>query len=145
MKPLRVFVDTGAWFAIQIRDDEWHTAAARTLRQLLAGPHTLVTTNHVIGETYTLLRSSRGILAAMRFLEILPKSTRVQRIFVADEMEGRAFTLLRRYRDHDFSFVDATSFVTMRTQRIRCAFAFDRHFATAGFARIPQDLPAEQV
>jgi len=28
---------------------------------------------------------------------------------------------------------------------LRHAFAFDRHFATAGFVRIPADVPAEQV
>ena len=28
---------------------------------------------------------------------------------------------------------------------LRHAFAFDRHFATAGFVRIPTDVPAEQV
>ena len=48
---------------------------------------------------------------------------------------GRVF-----YSDHPFSFVDGTSFALMRQQRIRFAFAFDTHFATAGFVRIPMDF-----
>ena len=47
--------------------------------------------------------------------------------------------------DQEFSFVDATSFAVMRGERIRHAFAFDQHFATAGFTRIPVDLPVRQL
>ncbi len=145
MTPLRVFVDTGAWFALQVKDDENHEAAAQALSALLAQAHTLVTTNHVIGETYTLLRVVCGYHQAARFLDVLDETTRLERIFVTPEAEARAVTLLRRYADHDFSFVDATSFVVMRTQRLHHALAFDRHFATAGFTRIPDDLPVDQL
>ena len=34
---------------------------------------------------------------------------------------------------HKLSAVDAVSFVLMAERRIRVAFAFDSHFATAGF------------
>jgi predicted nucleic acid-binding protein len=56
----RVFVDTGAWFAAQVIDDARHEQAATTLKRLLALPVVLGTTNHVVGETYTLLRVARG-------------------------------------------------------------------------------------
>ena len=97
----------------------------------------LVTTNHVIGETYTLLRTTRGYAHARSFLEILDRSPRLERYFVTADLEGEAFELLHRYSDHPFSFVDGTSFVVMRKERIRCAFAFDAHFSTAGFVRVP--------
>jgi predicted nucleic acid-binding protein len=141
----RVFVDTGAWFAVQIEDDEHHAQAAETFRRLLEGPCNLVTTNHVVGETYTLLRTVRGYPQAVRFLDLLEAATRVQRVFVSEDLEKRAIALLHRYHDHDFSFVDAASFAVMRAQRIRHAFAFDSHFATAGFLRIPLDLPLKQL
>jgi predicted nucleic acid-binding protein len=35
--------------------------------------------------------------------------------------------------------VDGTSFALMRRRKIRHAFAFDRHFASAGFIRVPLD------
>lgn len=144
-KPRRIFVDTGAWFAVQAQDDEWHRDAVRTFRSVLGGPHVVITTNHVIGETYTLLRVVRGHAEATRFLDRLDDTRRLQRVFVSEDIESRAYHLLRRYPDQDFSFVDATSFVVMRSERIRHAFAFDQHFATAGFVRIPIDLPVEQV
>jgi predicted nucleic acid-binding protein len=145
VEPRRIFVDTGAWFAVQARDDEWHGRAVGTLRALLAGPCALVTTNHVVGETYTLLRVVSGHGAAVRFLDYLEESRRLERIFVDQETEGRALRLLRQHADQDFSFVDATSFAVMRAEKVRHAFAFDRHFSTAGFLRVPGDVPVEQV
>lgn len=105
----------------------------------------MVTTNHVVGETYTLLRIVRGYRAAATFLEALDATERLERLFVSEDVEKRAFALLHRYHDHDFSFVDATSFTVMRAERIRYAFAFDAHFATAGFLRIPGDVTTERL
>ena len=119
-------------------------SAVGALQALLAG-RTLVTTNHVVGETYTLLRVVCGHRAAVRFLDHLEETRRLERIFVREETETRAFRLLRQHADQDFSFVDATSFAVMRAERIRHAFAFDRHFATAGFLRVPMDVPVRQV
>jgi predicted nucleic acid-binding protein len=145
MTPRRIFVDTGAWFAAQVVGDAHYEAAAIALRSLIALPTVLVTTNHVIGETYTLLRVTRGYDACRRFLESLDRTSRVERIFISPDLERRAFAILDRYQNHDFSFVDATSFALMRAERIRHAFAFDSHFAAAGFVRVPVDTEIEQL
>jgi predicted nucleic acid-binding protein len=136
----RVFVDTGAWFAIQAVDDAHHEQAQRTLPIILDACRSLVTSNLVMGETYTLLRLSKGYREAKNFLEKLAQSTKLERIFITENVERQAYNLLHRYSDHPFSFVDATSFALMRQQRMRYAFAFDSHFATAGFLRIPADV-----
>lgn len=145
MRVPQVFVDTGAWFAVQVTDDDHHGEAVRALQELLALHATFITTNHVVGETYTLLRVTRGYDAAMRFLHSLGETTRLEHVFVSEEIERRAFPLLAQFKDHDFSFVDATSFAVMRSRRIRYAFAFDSHFATAGFLRMPTDAPVESL
>jgi predicted nucleic acid-binding protein len=145
MKPARIFVDTGAWFAAQVVDDAHHSAAARVLAGLVALPTVLVTTSHVVGETYTLLRVTRGYGAARRFLDSVEATARVDRLVVDEELEMRAFAILDRYREHEFSFVDATSFAVMRSERIRHAFAFDSHFTIAGFLRVPADVSVEQL
>ena len=145
MTPRRIFVDSGAWFAAQVVDAAHHKDAASALKGLLALPIVLVTTNHIVGETYTLLRVTRGYDACRRFLESLEQTRRLERIFVSQDLERRAFAILDRYRDHDFSFVDATSFAFMRAERIRHAFAFDSHFAAAGFVRVPADVGIGQL
>jgi predicted nucleic acid-binding protein len=40
---------------------------------------------------------------------------------------------LARFSDQDFSLIDLVSFEVMRRSRVTHAFAFDRHFAIAGF------------
>ena len=92
-----------------------------------------------------LLRVVSGHAAAVRFLDHLEESRRLERIFVDQETEARAFQLLRQHADQDFSFVDATSFAVMRAEKLRHAFAFDQHFSTAGFLRVPGDVPVEQL
>ena len=79
----RIFVDSGAWFAAQVVNDAHHEEAAGALRRLIALPIVLVTTNHVVGETYTLLRVTRGYHACRRFLELLDQTQRLERIFVS--------------------------------------------------------------
>jgi len=51
-------------------------------------------------------------------------------------MEAQAVVILRRYKDQDFSYVDAVSFAVMQQREISEAFAFDHHFTTAGFTRV---------
>jgi predicted nucleic acid-binding protein len=63
----------------------------------------------------------------------------VVQLHVDEVVTRAAYELLRRHDDQAFSYADATSFVVMKRRRIRHAFAFDAHFATAGFVRIPLD------
>ena len=140
MKLGRVFVDTGAWVALQDADDRHHRAAASALPPILLSCKSLVTSNQVIGETYTYLRATSGYPQARRFLDGIAATAKLERLFVTEALEREAFQILHRYTEHPFSFVDATSFALMRQERLRYAFAFDAHFTIAGFVRIPVDL-----
>ena len=133
----RVFVDTGAWFAIQVTDDANHEAARLVLPAVVHACRSLVTSNRIVGETYTLLRLSRGYRAAKRFLDTLGQSGKLERLFVTEHLERQAYEILHGYADHPFSFVDATSFVAMKALGIKDAYTFDKHFAAAGFAVLP--------
>src|SRR5262245_9451895 len=128
-----IFVDTGAWYAVQDADDHWHADATATLKALVANGARLITSNHVVGETYSLLLRTQGHAAAFRFVDTLGASGRVTMSHVDEATEREAFALLRRFADQAFSFVDGTSFALMRRRRLAKAFAFDRHFSVAGF------------
>lgn len=129
-----VFVDTSAWYAAVDAGDSNHAPAARRLRRLIERRRMLVTTNHVVSETYALLRIRLGFRAAHDFLERVRSSPRTRRVFVLEPWEEAAEDLLARYDDQSFSYVDATSFVTMRRLGLQEALAFDHHFSVAGFA-----------
>ncbi len=136
----RVFVGTGAWFAIQVSDDAHHSTARRVFPVILERCRSLVTSNLVIGETYTLLRTTKGYREAKRFLDSLAHSKKLERVYVTENLEEQAYGILEHFSEHAFSFVDSTSFALMRQDRIRHAFAFDVHFRTAGFPTIPGDV-----
>lgn len=136
-----LFIDTGGFFALQVPNDRWHAQARDTLRAALAAGFRLSTTNHVVGETYSLLVKTHGHAAAWRFVDTLARSARLELVFVDERAEREAFEVLRRYADQPFSFVDGTSFAVMRRRKARLALAFDRHFAAAGFSRVPLDVP----
>lgn len=52
------------------------------------------------------------------------------------ELEQRSLEWLRRHDERSYSFVDATSFVLMRSMKIRKALAFDGDFTAAGFTEL---------
>ena len=62
-----IFVDTGAWFAVAVRNDPDHTTA---MRWLATNREPLVTTDYILAKTATLIRmrdkTARGHRLAVR-------------------------------------------------------------------------------
>ena len=134
-----IFVDTGAWFAVAVRNDPDHAAAMRWLGQ---NREPLITTDHVLAETATLIRmrdkTARGHRLAVRIASSIlrQQAAILQNVTSADLQQ--ALRLFRDYSDHFFSFVDCTSFAVMERLGIAYAFAFDRHFDEyPGIIKIP--------
>ncbi len=96
----------------------------------------LVTSNHVLGETWTLLRRRAGHRVAVAFLDLVEGSPRIEVVSIAHDLEVEALAWLRRHDEREYSFVDATSFALMRRLGIRDAFAFDGDFTAAGFVEL---------
>jgi predicted nucleic acid-binding protein len=132
-----LFVDAGGWIALANIDDQYHARAAAAYPTFLVNYHHLLTTTLIVAETYVAVRLGLGHIAAVRFLDLLEASPRIRRAPIDREVEEAAEQLLRRYQDQRFSYADAVSFVVMRALDVTDAFAFDQHFATAGFVRVP--------
>jgi len=132
-----IFVDTSAWVALADRDDAYHKKAASVYPSLLKTHRSLITSNLIIAEAYVLILSELGHRAALNFLEGIKASPRILKIYSNGEIEAEAEDILIKYGDQDFSYTDAVSFAIMKSQKIRKAFCFDKHFLTAGFENIP--------
>jgi uncharacterized protein len=129
-----IFVDTSFWIALWLpRDDHQADAEQLLLRH---GDSSLVTSNHIRGETWTYVRRRGGHRAAVGFLERLEQTRRLQTVFVSERLELQAFRWLRRHDEREYSFVDATSFALMRSLRVKEALAFDGDFSAAGFVEL---------
>ncbi|MGH3835732.1 MAG: type II toxin-antitoxin system VapC family toxin [Pseudonocardiaceae bacterium] len=129
-----IFVDTSFWFVLRRRRDPNHELAQDLLEK--HGGQPLVTSNHVRGETWTLINRREGHRAAVVFLDALSRSPRLHVEYVTDQLELQALSWLRQRDDRKFSFVDATSFAVMRHRSVRDALAFDGGFAAAGFIEL---------
>ena len=137
MKNNTLFVDTGAWYALADKSDQYHAQAVEVYPQLLNSFHHLTTTNLVISETYILIRRAIGHQPAIGFLKSIAASPRITKIYSDSVFEDAAEDILQKYYDQDFSYTDAVSFAVMRQYGITQAFTFDHHFLTAGYALIP--------
>ena len=137
MEKNTLFVDTGAWFALADKSDQYHSKAVKIYPKLLISYNNLKTTNLVIAETYNLIRRSLGHQAAITFLENIAASPRVIKVYSDNILEEKADKILRKYQDQNFSYTDAVSFAVMKQYVIQKAFSFDQHFVTEGFTKIP--------
>lgn len=128
------FVDTSFWFGLQDRLDRRHgqsVALAAGLRR-----ERLLTSSHVVGETWTLVRRRLGHAAAVGFVDRVRALPNLEIAFAGDTLEAEAWAWLRRHDEREYSFVDAVSFALMRHRRVREALAFDEDFSAAGFVEV---------
>ncbi|MEJ6951415.1 type II toxin-antitoxin system VapC family toxin [Natronospora cellulosivora (SeqCode)] len=134
----KIFVDTSAWFALMYKMDRDFERISSVYNTLLTNNNSFITTNHIIGETYTLMRYkiNENSTLAFDFLNIIESSLRINKIFVTEELEKKACEYLKRYKDRKFSFVDASSFALMEKNNLRYALTLDEHFSVAGFIKI---------
>lgn len=129
------YADTSWWTAWTLPGDSSHRDALGMFA-LLGDNERVLTTNLVVGETWTLLRNRASHRTAVGFIdriELLAKAGRLSVHSVSGDEEARAWRWLRRHDERTYSFVDATSFEVMRSRRLREALAFDDDFAAAGF------------
>jgi len=125
---LSIFVDSSAWYAAADRGERNNARAKRILQ---AG-ESLVTTDHVLVETWLLLRHRLQRSAAERFwANVRAGIATVETVSDAD-LEN-AWGIGTSFRDQDFSIVDRTSFAVMQRLGIHRAASFDADFAVFRF------------
>ena len=129
----KVFVDTGAWIALAIVRDSLHERAVSGWSTLERSSARVYTSVPVVLETFTYLDRKGSRELAQRWRASLRAVPRLQILGCAAADLEAASPWLERTDLHRLGLVDATSFVVMRKHSIRVAFAFDVHFAIAGF------------
>jgi predicted nucleic acid-binding protein len=125
---MSLFVDTSIWYAAADSSDRSNARAKAVLR---AGER-LVTTDHVLVETWTLLHHRLGRVAAERFWGGLRSGVSAIEAVGLMDMEA-AWEVGLNWRDQDFSIVDRTSFAVMRRLGIERVASLDKHFAVYRF------------
>ena len=124
---MSLFVDTSVWYAAVDASDASNTRA----KAILTRDEPFVCTDHVLVETWTMLRNRIHRHAAERFWDELRSTAMVEPVGTADLAAPWQIGLT--YRDQDFSLVDRTSFAVMCRLGIDRAASFDDHFAVFRF------------
>ena len=125
---MSLFVDTSIWYAAADKSDASNSRA----KAVLSGDEALVSTDHVLIETWTLIRHRLGRRAAERFWEGLRSGAAIVETVGAADLDT-AWEIGKSYRDQDFSIVDRTSFAVMRRLGIERAASLDDDFAIFRF------------
>ncbi|MDZ4857387.1 MAG: PIN domain-containing protein [Candidatus Hydrogenedentes bacterium] len=124
-----IFVDTSAWFASIVPDDADHLIAVTWLN---ANRELLVTSDYIIDETLTLLRSRSEDRYAIEMGKLFFGQELARIVQVEEEDILDAWEVFQQFKDKAWSFTDCTSKVLIEKNGIELAFAFDRHFAQFG-------------
>ena len=125
---MSLFVDTSIWYAAADSSDRSNARAKAILRSGDA----LVTTDHILIETWTLLRYRINRNAAERFWEGIRSGVAVIEPVCLADLES-AWLLGTAWSNQDFSIVDRTSFAVMNRLGIDRAASLDDHFAVFRF------------
>ncbi|MDP8969611.1 MAG: PIN domain-containing protein [Actinomycetota bacterium] len=125
---MTVFVDTSAWYAAADAGDVSHARAAAAL----SADEPLVTSDHVLVETWLLLRARGHRAAAESFWAALRTGAAQLEPVGPGDLEA-AWAIGEVFADQDFSIVDRTSFAMMERLGIHRAASFDDDFAVYRF------------
>ena len=110
--------------------DRWNARA----KAILAEAEPIVTTDHVLVETWLLLNSRYHRQAAERFWERIRRGgARIEMVTAAD-LEA-AWAIGEAFADQTFSLVDRTSFAVMERLGLTRAASFDDDFAVYRYGR----------
>jgi predicted nucleic acid-binding protein len=121
---MSLFVDTSIWFAAADISDLSNSRA----KAILNSGELLITTDHVLVETWILLRYRLQRHAAERFWDGMRSGVAaIESVGLAD-LEA-AWQIGLSWKDQDFSIIDRTSFAVMRRLGLERAASLDDHFA----------------
>ncbi len=121
---MSLFVDTSAFYAVVDTGDRHHVRAS----EMLAGADGLVTTDHVLVESWRMMRIRGGFTAAERFWEEMRGGLATVETVLPGDLDT-AWRIGKAFPDQDFSIVDRTSFAVMERLGIASVASFDDHFS----------------
>ena len=127
---MSIFVDSSVWYAAANRRDRQNGRAKR----LLATDESLVTSDHVLVETWRLLHHFLSAHAAETFWDGLRNGVATIEQTTSADLEA-AWAIGERFPDQDFSLVDRTSFAVMQRLGISRVLSFDQDFAVYRYGR----------
>jgi len=126
----KIFIDTNVFVAIKDDKDSTHDRAILLLKTLKSKKVRFFTSSDVIGESITVISKKLGKLAAIEFLN--HANNYAKEIFIDKFLHKEAKDFFKRVKSKKISFIDCSSVVAMKRNKIKAIFSFDRDFKQLG-------------
>ena len=120
------------WFSL-IKQDSAHALTVAAFRRCAELRQTLATTDFILDETASLLKSRGYGHFCGPFFDAVFSSLGVRTEWVDEERFFRTREYFLKHSDHDYSFTDCSSFIIMKELGACEALTKDAHFREAGF------------
>ena len=138
-----IFIDTWGWINILNRQEPYHHEVSQFYHNIRQTRGTVVTTDYILDEVYTLLFKRVPFDLARQAVGLISQAIEdgyLNFLWITQERFKVAQTLRIKFHDKpDISFTDLTSMVVMQELKIREIVTGDAHFTHVGmgFVMLP--------
>jgi len=126
------FLDTSGILALAMDKDAFHDLAIEMMQSAESAGERILVHNYILVESAALLQRRIGLDASIKFLE---SSALFDVVWVDSHLHAQAVEYLAQNGTSKLSFVDAVSFLVMRSNGLNNFIGFDKHFIDAGFTQ----------
>ncbi|MDE0066497.1 MAG: PIN domain-containing protein [Acidimicrobiaceae bacterium] len=119
-----IYVDTSAWVSMADSAEVAHERVAETLSEHRGR---LITSDHVLQETWTVMRYRHGAAPAETLVNAIRAGIARVEVSLLADLEVAA-AIGRAFEDQDFSLSDRTSWAVMERLGLSVAISLDRDF-----------------
>lgn len=127
----KVFVDTNVFVTIRDTTDSTHIKALELSEYLDKNQVEWYTSSDIIGETLTVLSKKISKKIAIDWYRDFLKSE-IHEIFIDEKMHKLSRSYFLKVRSKNISFIDCSSVIAMKRNKIDVIFSFDEDFKSMG-------------
>lgn len=128
-----VFLDSSFLKGVIDNRDDFHEQAKKLWKKLFDYKTPLITSNFILDETFTLVRSRCGLAKALALRDLLSEEELHLDVIRTKVIDERSTWEWFEKDWSKLSFTDCTSFAVMKRLGLTHVATFDTHFTRAGF------------
>lgn len=122
------FLDSGFFIAWTVKKDAYHNSSQEALVSFKTNKARLYTSNYVLQETITRIIYRAGFTVAKLFIDQfsqLEDADLITVIWIDHFLHQKTIEILQKYRDHPFSFVDASIIAIVKHLKLQQIYTTD--------------------
>ena len=127
----KLFVDTNIFVAINDETDSTHNRALDLKEKIRGMTDKLYTSSDIIGETLTVLSKKLGKEKVNEFYNNFSKLG-IKEIFINESLHNETRKFFAKVKSKNISFIDCSSVIAMKRNKIKYIFSFDEDFRSMG-------------